>query len=63
MGSSHEGFYPNAPFFQDGGYTVELLSTFQKKQQKKEFIYVKLVIILVFCNETVLFIDFWQRYK
>ena len=35
MGSSHQGFYPNAPFFQDGGYTVgELLSTFRKKQKK-----------------------------
>ena len=30
----------------------ELLSTFQKKQ-KNEFICVKLVIILIFCNEKV----------
>ena len=32
----------------------ELLSTFQKKQ-KNEFICVKLVIILLFCNEKVPF--------
>ena len=53
MGSSHQGFYPNAPFFQDGVIKPgELLSTFQKKQ-KNEFICVKFVIILIFCNEKV----------
>ena len=38
----------------------ELLSTFQKKQ-KNEFICVKLVIILIFCNEKVPFIDFLSK--
>ena len=48
MGSSHQGFYTNAPFFQDGVTKPgELLSTFQKKQ-KNEFICVKLAIILIF---------------
>ena len=36
----------------------ELLSTFQKKQ-KCEFICVKLVVILIFFNEKVPFIDFF----
>ena len=56
MRSTHQGFYPNAPFFQDGGVIKpgELLSTFQRKQ-KNDFI---LVIILIFCNEKVPFIDF-----
>ena len=41
----------------------ELLSTFQKKQ-KNEFIFVKRVIMLISCNEKVLFIDFFcQRFK
>ena len=48
MGSSHQGFYTNAPFFQNGIIKPgELLSTFQKKQ-KNELIFVKLVIILIF---------------
>ena len=38
----------------------ELLSTFQKKQ-KKEFICVKLVIILILCNEKVPLIDFFVK--
>ena len=38
----------------------ELLSTFQKKQ-KNEFICMKLVIVLIFCNEKVMFIDFWSN--
>ena len=60
MGSSHQGFYPNASFFQDRGYKPgELLSNFQKKQKKNEFICVKLVIILIFCNEKVPLIDFF----
>ena len=34
MGSSHQGFYPNVPFFQDGVIKPgELLSTFQNKQK------------------------------
>ena len=38
----------------------ELLSVFQKKQ-KNEFICVKLIIILIFCNEKVPFIDFLSK--
>ena len=54
MGSSHQGFYTNAPFFQNGIIKPgELLSTFQTKtkktkKQKNELIFVKLVIILIF---------------
>ena len=62
MGSSHQSFYPNAPFFHDGVIKPgELLGTFQKKQQKNEFICVKLVIALIFCNEKVPFIDFLSK--
>ena len=58
MGSRHQGFYRNAPFFQDGGYkTTRIIKYFQKKQ-KYEFVCVKLVIILIFCNEKVPFKDF-----
>ena len=61
MGSSHQGFYPNVSFFQDGVIKPgELLSTFQKKQ-KDEFICVKLVIILIFCNEKAPFIYFLSK--
>ena len=38
----------------------KLLSTFQKKQKNK-FICVKLVIISIFCNEKVPFIDFLPK--
>ena len=38
----------------------ELLSTFQKKQ-KNEFICVKLVITLIFCNEKVPFVVFLSK--
>ena len=38
----------------------ELLNTFKKKQIN-EFICVKLVIILIFCNEKVPFIDFLSK--
>ena len=61
MGSSHQGFHQNAPFFKTGVIKpVELLSAFQKKQ-KNEFICVKLVITLIFCNEKVPFIDFLSK--
>ena len=62
MGSSHKGFHPNVPFFFKTGVIkpVKLLSTFQKKQ-KNEFICVKLVITLIFCNEKVPFIDFFAK--
>ena len=64
MGSSHQSFYPNAPFFHDVVIKPgELLNTFQKKQQKNEFICVKLVIALIFCNEKVPSIVFCQRSK
>ena len=39
---------------------AELLSSFQK-QRKNEFICIKLVIILIFCNENVPFIDFLSK--
>ena len=60
MGSSHQGFYPNALFFQDGGYKTRRITTFQKKQ-KNGIICVKFVIILIFCNEKVPFINFLSK--
>ena len=61
MGRSHEGFYPNATFFKTWVIKPgELLSTFWKKQ-KNEFICVKLVIMLIFGNEKVLFIIFLSK--
>ena len=60
MGSSHQDFYPNAPFFKARVIKPgELLSTFQKKQ-KNEFICVKLVILLMLCNEKISLIDFYK---
>ena len=62
MGSSHQGFYPNAPVFQGGGYkTRRIIKYFSKETKKNEFICVKLVIILIFCNEKVPFIDFLSK--
>ena len=59
MGSSDQGFYPNAPFFKTGVIKPgELLSTFHKKQ-KNEFTCVKIVFKLTFCNEKVPFIQFY----
>ena len=61
MGSSHQGFYQNVPFFKDGVIKPgELLSTFQKKQ-KNEFVCVKLVVIFIFFYEKVPFIDFLSK--
>ena len=61
MGSSHQDFYPNAPFFKTGVIKPgELLSTSQKKQ-KNELICVKLVIILIFCYEKAPFIAFLSK--
>ena len=35
MGSSHQGFYPNAPFSQDGGYkTRRIIKHFSKGTKK-----------------------------
>ena len=49
------------PFFKTGVIKPEgLISNFQKKL-KNEFICVKLVIILIFCNEKVPFIDFLSK--
>ena len=45
MGSSHQGFYPKAPFFQDGGYKTSRIIKHFSKGPKNEFICVKLVII------------------
>ena len=53
MGSSHQGFYPNAPFFQDRGYKTRGIIKYFSKETKNEFICVKHVIILIFCNEKV----------
>ena len=51
--------YPNAPFFQNGGYkTRRIIKYFSK--QKIEFVCVKLVI-LIFCNEKVPFKDFLSK--
>ena len=62
MGSSHKGFYPNASFFQDGGdKTRRIIKYFSKKPNKKECICVKLVIILIFCNEKVPFYRFFVK--
>ena len=64
MGISHQGFYPNTPFFQDGGYkTRRIIKYFSKETKKNEFICVKLVVILIFCNEKVPFKIFCQRSK
>ena len=61
MGSSHQGFYPNAPFFQDGGYKTRITIKYFSKETKNDFICVKLVIILIFCNEKVSFTDFLSK--
>ena len=63
MGSSHHGFYPNERYFQDRGYkTSRIIKYFSKETRKKnEFIYLKLVVILIFCNEKVPFIDFLSK--
>ena len=42
MGSSHQGFYPNVPFFQDGAYKTRRIIKYFSKKQKNEFICVKL---------------------
>ena len=42
MGSSHLGFYPNAPFLKDRGYTTRRIIKYFSKKQKNEFICVKL---------------------
>ena len=49
MGSGHQGFYPNAPFFQDGVYKIRRIIKYFSKEtkKKKEFVCVKLVIILI----------------
>ena len=61
MVRNHQVFIQIAHFFKTEVIKPgELLSTFQKKQ-KKEFICVKLVIILIFCNEKVPFIDFLSK--
>ena len=61
MGSSHQVFYPNASIFQDGGYKTRRIIKYFSKKQKNEFICMKLVIVLIFCNEKVMFIDFWSN--
>ena len=63
MGSSHQGFYLNALFFQDGGYKTRRIINYFSKETKNEFICVKLVIILISCNEKGLFMIFCQRSK
>ena len=61
MVSSHQGFYSDAPFFQDGGYKTRRIVKYFSKETKNEFICVKLVIILIFCNEKVAFVDFLSK--
>ena len=57
-GAATRAFIRMRHFFKTGVKKPgELLSTFQKKQ-KIEFICVKLVTILIFCNEKIPFIDF-----
>ena len=35
MGSSHQGFYPNVPFFEDGDYkTRRIIKYFSKETEK-----------------------------
>ena len=69
MGRSHQGFYLSAPFFQDRGFKTRRIikyfskETKKKKKKKNEFICVKLVIALIFCNEKVPSIVFCQRSK
>ena len=61
MGRSHQGFYANAPFFQDGGYKTRRIIKYFSKETKKESICVELVLILIFYNEKVPFIDFLSK--
>ena len=61
MGSSHQGSYSNALFFQDGGYKTRRIIQFLSKETKNGIICVKLVIILIFCNEKVPLIDFLSK--
>ena len=61
MGSSHQGFYRDAQFFQDGGYKSRRIIKDRKTKKKKKIICVKLVIVLIFCNEKVHFIDFLSK--
>ena len=61
MGSNHQGFYQNAPFFQDGSYKTRRIIKYFSKETKNEFICLKLVITLIFCNEKVPFIDFLSK--
>ena len=61
MGSNHQGFYSNAPCFQDRGYKTKRIIKYISKETKDEFICVKLVITLIFCNEKVPFIDFLSK--
>ena len=35
MGSSHQGFYPNALFFQDGGYQTKWIIKYFSEETKK----------------------------
>ena len=64
MRSSHQGFYPNAPFFQDKGYKRRRIIKYFSKEtnkRKNEFICGKLVILLIFCTEKVPFKDFLSK--
>ena len=61
MGRRDQGFYPNAKFFQNGGYKTKRIIKYFLKEKKNEYICVKLVIILVFFNEKVFFIGFLSK--
>ena len=61
MGAATRVFIRMRHFFKTGVIKPgELLSTYQNKL-KNEFICVKLVIILIACNERVPFIDFLSK--
>ena len=47
MESSHQGFYPNVPYFQDAGYKTRRIIKYYSKETKNEFICVKLVIYYI----------------
>ena len=60
-GEQPPGFILEYAIFQDGGYKIRRIIKYFSKETKNEFICVKLVIILIFCNEKVPFIDFFVK--
>ena len=60
-GEQPPGFLLEYAIFQDGGYQTRRIIKYFSIETKNEFICVKLVIILIFCNEKVPFIDFFVK--